>query len=127
MDLALDHVKWYKINTQEPELAKMIERREANRQKERYITNILNKKAIEETAVEKDPSLRDFYDRNDPMEVITPQDKDAYEKYMQSLTEEEKELLQSGYNYYEIALSNVGGGSGSNPGPDLAQTKRPCF
>ncbi len=109
VDLALDNVKWYKINTQEPELAKFIERQEANRQKDRYITNIRNQKAIEQTAVEKDPSLLDFYDKNDPLEVITPQDKKAYEEYMKSLTEEEKELLQAGYNYYEIALSNVGG------------------
>jgi hypothetical protein len=109
VDLALDNVKWYKINTQEPELAKMIERRKANRQKARYITNIRNKEAIEKTAVEKDPSLRDFYDRNDPMGVITPQDKNAYEKYMQSLTEDEKQLLESGCNYYEITLSNMGG------------------
>lgn len=109
VDLALDNVKWYKLNTQEPELAKMIQRQEADSKRERYITNIRNQEAIKETAVEKDPSLRDFYDRNDPLEVITPQDKKAYEKYMQSLTEEEKELLQSGYNYYEIDLSNVGG------------------
>jgi hypothetical protein len=109
VDLALDNVKWYKINTQEPELAKYIERQEANSKKDRYITNTRNQKAIEQTAVEKDKTLSDFYDKNDPLEVITPQDKKAYEEYMESLTEEEKALLQAGHNYYEVSLSNVGG------------------
>ncbi|MFW6137500.1 MAG: M1 family metallopeptidase, partial [Candidatus Aminicenantaceae bacterium] len=109
VDLALDDVKWYKINTREPELAKAIQRREASREKERYIANIRNLEAIEKTAVETDETLRDFYDKNDPLEVITPQEKKAYEEYMKSLTGEEKELLTAGLNYYEISLSNLGG------------------
>lgn len=109
VDLALDDVKWFKINTQEPDLAKAIQRREAGREKKRYISNIRNLEAIEKTAVEKDESLRDFYDKHDPLEVVTPQDKKAYEAYMKSLTDEEKELLQAGHNYYQLSLSNLGG------------------
>ena len=109
VDLALDNVKWYKINTQEPELAKSIERQEADEKKDRYITNIRNQKTIEKTAVEKDESLRDFYDKNDPLEIITPKERKAYQEYMKSLTDEEKELLQAGYNYYQISIDNIGG------------------
>ncbi|MBS3819742.1 M1 family metallopeptidase [bacterium] len=109
VDLALDKVKWYKINTREPELAKYIERLEEKRKEKKFISNIRNKKAIEKTAVEKDKSLLDFYDKNDPLEVVTPQEKKQYKKYMESLSQEEKEILKAGYNYYEVSLSNKGG------------------
>ncbi|MBN1274606.1 MAG: M1 family peptidase [Candidatus Aminicenantes bacterium] len=109
VDLALDNVKWYKVNTREPALAKSIERQQAKQKSEQYITNIRNKKDIEKTAVEKDKNLLDFYDENDPLVVITPQEKKEYEEYLKSLTAEEKELLQAGYNYYELFLSNKGG------------------
>ena len=109
VDLALDDVKWFKINTQEPKQSKAIERKLANRDREQYISNIRNTKAVKETAVERDESLRDFYDDNDPLVVITPEEKKAYESYLASLTEEEKNLLTTGHNYYEISLSNPGG------------------
>ncbi|MFW6131105.1 MAG: M1 family metallopeptidase [Candidatus Aminicenantaceae bacterium] len=108
VDIALENVKWYKINTGEPKLAKRLEQKEENFERDRYITNIRNKKEIEKTAVEKDKSLTDFYDKYDPLKV-TPQDEKQYKKYLESLTEEEKKILNAGYNYYEITFSNKGG------------------
>ncbi|MBN2409842.1 MAG: M1 family metallopeptidase [Candidatus Aminicenantes bacterium] len=108
VDIAIDNVNWYKINTGEPTLAKTIQQEQENRLRERYISNIRNKKEIRETAMEKDKSLLDFYDEYDPLEV-TPQDEDQYKKYLESLTEEEKEILNAGYNYYEVSFSNIGG------------------
>ena len=108
VDLAIDNVKWYKINTMEPQLAKSIEYEAENRNKRRFISNIRNKADIKETASEKDQSLADFYDRYDPLKV-TSLDEKEYKKYLDSLTEEEKEMLKAGYNYYEIAFSNLGG------------------
>jgi hypothetical protein len=108
VDLAVDNVKWYKINTQEPKLAKSIKYEKENRNRRRFISNIRNKKEIEKTALEKDKSLADFYDKHDPLEVI-PSDEKEYDDYLKSLTEEEKVLLKAGHNYYEVALSNVSG------------------
>jgi len=108
VDLAIDNVKWYKVNTMEPELAKSVEWEKKNRNRKRYISNIRNKKEIKETALEKDKSLADFYDEYDPLEV-TPLDEKEYKKYLASLTEEEKDLLKAGHNYYEVAISNIGG------------------
>jgi hypothetical protein len=108
VDLAIDNVKWYKINTMEPELAKAIEHEKKNGTRKQYISNIRNEKEIEKTALEKDQSLSDFYDEYDPLEV-TPDDKNRYQKYLESLSEEEKQLLQAGYNYYEVSLLNEGG------------------
>ena len=108
VDLAIDNVKWYKVNTREPELAKAIEYEKKNRNRNQYISNIRNKKEIEKTTLEKDKLLSDFYDEYDPLEV-TPFDEKQYKKYLQSLSEEQKHLLQAGYNYYEVSLSNNGG------------------
>jgi len=108
VDISIDEVRWYKINTKEPELAKAIVQQEEKRLRDRYISNIRNKKEIEETAVEKDETLLDFYDRYDPLKVTT-QEKEEYQKYLESLTDEEREILNAGYNYYEISFSNVGG------------------
>jgi hypothetical protein len=108
VDLAIDNVKWYKINTMEPELSKSVEWEKKNRNRKRYISNIRNKNEIKETALEKDKSLADFYDQHDPLEV-TPLDEKEYKEYLASLTDEEKELLKAGHNYYEVAISNIGG------------------
>ena len=108
VDLAIDDVKWYKINTQEPEFDKSLQREKRYSEKERFISNIRNKKAIPQTAVEKDESLVDFYDTYHPFEV-TDRDTKTYKKYLASLSEEEKVLVNGGYNYYEIDFSNNGG------------------
>ncbi len=108
VDISVDEIKWFKINTGEPKLAKAIEQEIKNRQKEQYISSIRNEKEIKETAVEKDESLRDFYDEYDPLQV-TPNEEEQYKKYLESLTEEEKEILNAGFHYYEVTFSNIGG------------------
>jgi len=108
VDLAIDNVKWYKINTGDPALAKSIVYEKKNQKRRRYITNIRNKKEIKETAVEKDKSLFDFYDKHNPLQV-TPLEEKKYKEYLKSLSEEERALLRADNNYYEISLSNLGG------------------
>ncbi len=108
VDLALDEVKWYKINTREPELNKSVLEERFNRKRKQYISNIRNRKDIAETAVEKNPALEDFYDEHDLFEV-TPLEKKQYREYIDSLTPEEKALLNTEVNYYELSFSNIGG------------------
>jgi len=108
VDLAVENVKWYRVNTGEPELSKSVENEKENRSRKRFISNIRNKKEIEKTALEKDKSLADFYDKYDPLKV-TDDEKKEYKEYLESLSAEQKELLKDGYNYYEVAFSNIGG------------------
>ncbi|MBD3415243.1 MAG: M1 family peptidase [Candidatus Aminicenantes bacterium] len=108
VDIAMDDVKWYKINTGDPKLAKAIELEKENRLRDQYISNIRNQKEIKETAAEKDESLLDFYDKYDPLKV-SPKEEKQYQKYLESLTEEQRDILNSGHNYYEITFSNIGG------------------
>ncbi len=107
VDLAIDKVKWYKVNTKDPEVEKP--RMEARKEKEReFIGDKRNKKAIEKTKVEKEERLADFYTEYDPFEV-TVLDKKEHERFISQLNEEEKELLDKKYNYYEVHFSNKGG------------------
>ena len=108
VDMAINDVKWYKVNTGEPKLDKAIKYERNNRNRRRYISNIRNKDDIAKTALEKDKSLADFYNKYDMLEV-TSQDQKKYKEYLDSLTEEEKALLEAGYNYYEVDFSNIGG------------------
>lgn len=108
VDLALENVTWYRINTGDPRQDKTSRYEKANRNRRRFISNIRNKTDIPRTAVEKDKALEDFYDQHDPREVF-PLDEKEYGEYIASLTEEEKSLLESGHNYYQIDLANIGG------------------
>lgn len=107
VDLAIDELKWFKIDTRDPEVEKPIQS-EVEKNKPQYISDLRNKKAIATTAVERDESLVDFYNKYDPFEV-TIFDREEYEKYISSLSDEEKALIQTDYNYYEIGFSNIGG------------------
>ncbi len=108
VDIAVQNVKWYKADTRDPKLDKAVQLEKSNRDRKKYISNIRNKTDIAKTAVERNKSLADFYDKVDPLKV-TPLDQKEYKKYLASLTKEEKALLTAGYNYYEIDLSNIGG------------------
>jgi len=108
VDLGVENVKWYRVNTAEPELSKSVEYEKDNLSRKRFISNIRNKKEIEKTALEKDKSLADFYDKYDLLKVRDDEKKE-YKEYLESLSAEQKELLKAGYNYYEVAFSNIGG------------------
>ncbi len=107
VDLGIDNVKWYKIDTKDPEVEKPVRREKADKLKN-YISKTRNNKESKETMIEKDPSLLDFYNKYDPFEV-TVLDKNQYERFIKSLTDEEKNVLQANTNYYEISFSNNGG------------------
>lgn len=107
VDIAIDDVKWYRMDTQDPEVENSIAR---NQMKEapRNISSIRNEKEIEKTQDEADPSLRDFYTDYDPLGVSIL-DKEDYQEYLSKLSKEEKQMLMAGKNYYELAFRNVGG------------------
>ena len=107
VDISLDQVKTFKINTGDPEVEKMIEKK-TKENEPKFIGDIRNKTAIPQTVTERDPKANDFYNKYDPYEV-TAIDSKEFEEYYAKLTDEDKALLRSGYNYFEVRLSNVGG------------------
>jgi len=105
VDIALDQVDWFKVDTKNPEIEKGVAR--LQRQNEpQYIGDQVNAKTP--GAVDKDPRLKDFYNEFDPLEV-TPLDLSEYKQYISTLQNWELDLLNKGYNYYSIKFTNQGG------------------
>jgi len=107
VDLAMNSVKHFKLDPENPEKRMEIVKAE---KEEKYpdISTLRNEEEIEQTYNEKDPTLNDFYTTYDP-DVPNALDMQEYEEYVAGLSEEQKALLNSGMNYYEIEFENKGG------------------
>jgi hypothetical protein len=106
VDISLDIVKWYQIDTKDPNIEKpfLKEKKAADPEN---ISSIRNREELV-TVTEQDTSMLDFYNRYDQFE-ITAKDVADYEDYFASFDDVGQELLNSGYNFYELTFSNVGG------------------
>ena len=107
VDIALDEVKWYQIDTQDPEVEAAFDRGAVAREPA-DIALIRDEEFIPTSYIEADPTLNDFYTTTDPFMVLEL-DKVEYEERLAYLSDEEKALLASGKNYYEITFRNEGG------------------
>ena len=107
VDIAIKSVKWSRVNTQNPEIENEITRKELKDKPKSYVTQ-QNERYIKSTLLDEKPDLADFYNQYDPLKV-TPADKQKYEKYLASLNDEEKKMLNSGLNFYTIEFENLGG------------------
>ncbi len=106
VDIAIDEANVYQMNTQNPEIEKAIAREIEEAKPD--ITKMRNQDAIAKTALEADPSLRDFYNDYDRFKVDKG-DKQEYERYMNKLEDRERELMENSKHYCEVKLSNIGG------------------
>jgi aminopeptidase N len=107
VDQALTEVEWYSLDTQNPELAKAEGRKESDARKQ-TISNIRNKTDIKQTVVEADPTMKDFYNSYDEF-AVTDNDKKKYEKFLATLSDDEKKMMEKGMNYYVLKVKNKGG------------------
>jgi len=107
VDISLDEVKWFKVNTKNPDVEMPIAK--AKQEKEStFIGDTRNQTSIDKTITEVDEKTVDFYTTYDPFKA-TILDQEDYEKYLGKLDEAEKELLNDNTNYYELQFSNLGG------------------
>ena len=107
VDISLDQVNWFKIDTKNPDIENPI----AKIKKEKnstYIGNSRDANSISKTVTEKDPATVDFYTTYDPYETNFL-DREDYVEFLESLDNDEKALLNSNKNYYELQFSNIGG------------------
>jgi hypothetical protein len=107
VDLAIDQVRWFQIDTRDPEIEAEF-RREAQARKPQDISLIRDMEGIPETYLERDPSLHDFYTETDPF-MVWELDKKEYRDFVADLSPEDLALMQSGKNYYEITFRDEGG------------------
>ena len=54
------------------------------------------------------PELKDFYNSYDPNEV-TEEQREAYQRFIEKLTDEERKMVEAKKNFYTVRLKNLGG------------------
>lgn len=105
VDIAIKDVKWFNLKSNPDEESKTARKQ---RDEKQYISDMRNKEEIKETITESDASTVDFYTNYDPLNVLGL-DRKEYETYYNKLSNDEKVMLKSGHNFYEITFENIGG------------------
>jgi len=105
VDISLSDVKYFKADSKNPviENAKIKENLPLP-----DISVIRNEKDIPSTQEEIDPTIVDFYSTYDPL-AVDAIDEEEYDNYVNSLTEQERILLEEDKHYYELTFENKGG------------------
>jgi hypothetical protein len=103
-DISMDKVSWYQPDTRNPEIEMPLTK---NNEKI-AITDIRNKELAKQTYLANNPEAIDFYTTYDKYKV-TDADKKEYDRYIKSLSVEEKELINGNFNFYQINFKNIGG------------------
>ena len=107
VDIALNEVKHFQLKSETPKELSMENKN--NRAKERVNISILrNRETIAQTQNELDPSIDDFYTNYDPLEVDII-DEEQHDKFIKSLTDEEKAMLEDDKHFYQMSFENIGG------------------
>tara|TARA_B100001769_G_C21912079_1_gene492118 strand:- start:139 stop:807 length:669 start_codon:yes stop_codon:yes gene_type:complete len=106
VDISIDNMKYYKINTQNPSINKKNQEEKFIEIKQKDISNQRN--SDNETYMDRDEKLKDFYTEYNPFEV-TERDEKKYKKFKEGLSQNEKNILKEDLNFYEIKFSNIGG------------------
>jgi hypothetical protein len=107
VDISIDNVKWFQLNTMDPEIEKAFKKQQ-DETADKGISEIRNKESIKQTFNEADPAIDDFYAKRN-IYLVDALDKKEYDEFMSKLTEEDKKLLKSGKHFYEVSFSNIGG------------------
>ncbi len=107
VDLSLDEVNWFQLNTEDPEVEKALGRKNKMNE-DQFIGDTRNKESVKEAVNERDSNIDDFYGKRDIYNV-DGLDRQEYTEFKESLTKEELDLLNSGQNFYELKFSDIGG------------------
>ena len=107
VDISIDDVKWYQLNTQNPQTEKGVKKTE-NESKDVHIGVERNKLSIQQTVNEKDNLIDDFYAKRNLYFVDTI-DKIEYTAFLNKIDKSDLEFLNSNKQFYEIGFKNIGG------------------
>ena len=89
-----------------PEVENKIKEKKENEVWEKDVTQVANKDS--KSYLETDPTLIDFYNKYNKY-AVTEDDKKTYQEFIDGLTPQEKKILNSNRNYYEVHFENIGG------------------
>jgi hypothetical protein len=107
VDIALEEVKWMQIDTQNPDIESGFNK-VASQKQPMDISHERDLVDTPETYLEADSTLNDYYTTTGKFEVLEL-DRVEYSEMLDGLSEEDKALLSSGKNFYEITFRNLGG------------------
>ncbi|HZH32930.1 MAG TPA: M1 family metallopeptidase [Pyrinomonadaceae bacterium] len=105
VDISIERVRLFQPFTANPELDKAARARDRAEQPQTLSQE--RSKSLPKR-VDEFPSLRDFYNAYDEL-VVTERDRAQYQQFLQGLSPRERELLQTGLNFYVVDLKNLGG------------------
>ena len=107
VDISIDNVKWFQLNTMNPEVEKSI-KRENDLAKDHFIGDDRNKESIKQTVNEADPNIDDFYAKRN-IYFVDALDRKEYAEFLAKISKEDLQLLNANKQFYELTFSNVGG------------------
>jgi Peptidase family M1 domain len=107
LDQGIAEVEWMQIDTQNPEETKALAKQTVEAKK-KTMSTMRNEKDIPQSVVEADPTMKDFYNNYDPLKV-TESDKAQYQKYLESLSPEERKWIEDKKQFYVLKIKNKGG------------------
>ena len=107
VDISLDKVKWFQLNTQNPEIEKGI-LEQTDKAKDKFIGDTRNKTSISKTINENDAEIDDFYAKRNVYKVDALDSKE-FEAFTAKLSDEDRKLLNANKQFYELSFSNLGG------------------
>ncbi|NOW98572.1 M1 family metallopeptidase [Mucilaginibacter sp. SG564] len=107
VDVSIDSVKYYRLNTKNPAVEATADRAQYDRNLEN-ISTTRNKEAGTRFAVEADTALQDFYSKWDRF-AATPATTQSYQAMYNAASPAEKKLYDSKNYFYEVSFSNKGG------------------
>ncbi len=104
-DIAIDKVTWSIPDDTDPD-------KEAARRREQEAATLptMSKSRNQPLSklVDRIPELKDFYNTYDRNE-ITPEQREAYQRFIEKLTDEERKMVEAKKNFYTVRLKNLGG------------------
>jgi hypothetical protein len=107
VDISIDSVKFYRLNTKNPQVENSFDRAQFDRNLSN-ISTTRNKVNGMRSAVEADTALQDFYSKYDRF-AATPVTEQSYKAMYDALSPDEKKLFTSQSYFYEVNFSNKGG------------------
>ncbi|MFG0257530.1 MAG: M1 family metallopeptidase [Phycisphaerales bacterium JB043] len=105
VDISIDSVSLYTIDTRDPVIEKEIDRRERDEELEHPM---LTRNRDLMKRIDRFPDLKDFYNEFDELDV-TPGDRREYEKYVEGLEDDQQDWLKNATNFYVVDFTNHGG------------------
>jgi len=105
VDVAIDNVQLYQIDTRNPDIEKAWQK-DQEEAREPSVTESRN--ADMQRLVDRNPALEDFYNSYDEF-AVTPWDYAQYESLKEGLTERELALLEEDHFFYAVTFLNKGG------------------